>query len=386
MKDDTIEKFEFSAGHKRFCLTLITLGVVGLFATFLLDDHRAWTNMLLNSYYFVTLSACAFLILAMLYLVDAKWSEAIRHVPEAIGAFVPVGAVLMLMILPGLGVLYEWVEGAGHDSLLAAKTDFLNPAFFTFRMAAILGLWAVFAAAFRRLSPNGEDYANRKRCVALSAAFIALFGLSFILSAFDWIMSLEPHWYSTIFAIYLFSGDFVALIAVVTFVVVVLKEAGYLKAVNENHLHDLGKLLFAFVFFWAYIWFCQFLLIWYANIPEETEYFYRRLTGDWSWLFFFNLTINFIIPFLILLPRASKRSAAALKRVCILLFIGHWLDLYLLIVPGFMKADVSIGVPEVLISLGYAGLFIGVVGRALALKPLVSAPSPYMEESLHYHQ
>jgi hypothetical protein len=199
-------------------------------------------------------------------------------------------------------------------------------------------------------------------------------------------MSLEPHWYSTIFAIYLFSGDFVALIAATTFAVVVLKEIGYLKRVNENHLHDLGKLLFAFVFFWAYIWFCQFLLIWYSNIPEETEYFYRRLTADWSWLFFFNLAVNFIIPFLILLPRASKRSMAALKRVCILLFVGHWLDLYLLIVPGFMKANVSIGVPEILISLGYAGAFTWVVGRALSCKPLISVTSSYMEESLHYHQ
>lgn len=386
MKNVANEQFEFSTSHKRFSLTLMALGVVGLFAAFLMDDHRAWMNMLLNSYYFVTLSVCAVLILAMLYLVDAKWSEAIRHIPEAIGAFVPVGAVLMLMILPGLSVLYEWVDGVGHDPMLAAKGNFLNPAFFSFRMAAILGLWTIFAAAFRRSSPNGSDYKNRKRSTQLSAVFIAVFGLSFILSAFDWIMSLEPHWYSTIFAIYLFSGDFVALIAVVTFIVVVLKEMGYLQVVNENHLHDLGKLLFAFIFFWAYIWFCQFLLIWYANIPEETEYFYRRLTSDWSWLFFFNLAINFIIPFLILLPRASKRSTAALKRVCFLLFIGHWLDLYLLIVPGFMKANVSIGAPEILISLGYAGVFIGVVGRALSCKPLVSASSPYMDESLHYHQ
>jgi hypothetical protein len=309
-------------------------------------------------------------------------------------SILPVAAVLMFLLIFGMHNLYRWADAGAalQDPVLAAKRVYLNTPFFFARMAALFGIWTLFAWLYRRAS-LAEDQAHllndlgpHHRLVRTSAFFVPAFALTFSIASFDWIMSLEPHWFSTIFALYTFSGLFLHGIAVITLMAVLLKERGYLEGVvNENHLHDLGKLIFAFSTFWAYIWVSQYLLIWYTNIPEETSYFIVRTDRDWSWLFLLNLALNWAIPFLILMPRAAKRSPAVLKRVCITLLVGHWLDVYLMVVPNVIGKR-WIGPLEILIALGYGALFFYVVAKALERAPLVPINDPYLAESLHHHQ
>ena len=224
---------------------------------------------------------------------------------------------------------------------------------------------------------------------AASALTLIVFGLTYSIASFDWIMSLEPHWFSTIFAMYTFSGLFVNGVAFICLILILLKEQGYFPMVNENHFHDLGKWLFGFTTFWAYIWFSQYLLIWYSNIPEETMYYIIREKGGWDWLFYFNLIINWLIPFFALMTRNSKRSPFILKRVCILLLVGHWLDIYVMVTPNVFKhagLSASIGLVEIGAALGYAGLFVLVFGKTLSKNLLYPKKDPCFEEGVHLHQ
>lgn len=386
------EPFHYKPWQLNMMYAILLLGVVGLSYGFLTEPKRVWANLLVDGFYFVTIPVLGIFLISVLTLTGARWSEALRRVPEAIMGFFPVAGLLMLLTLFGIKSIYLWSDAeslAHHHALSATKAAFLSPGFFAFRMTAILLVWLVFSWLFRKLSldqDQGDDGRYQKRSVVFSVIFVFVFAYTFSLACFDWIMSIEPHWTSTMFAVYNFSGAFVSVLAVVTLTCVLLHQTGYLTELNENHFHDLGKLLFAFSFFWAYIWFCQFMLIWYANIPEETSYYVRRLTHDWNWLFYFNFFLNFIVPFFVLLPRASKRSPAILKRVSIALLIGHWLDLYLLVAPDLMKADMKIGFVEVVIALGYGALFMLVVGRLLGRMPILPQSSPFLAQSLHYHQ
>lgn len=385
------KKFQITTGEKHAAWIAIALGAAALGIGLAVDPRRAWANFLIDGYYFAGLAACGAFFLALQYLCGSRWAEAIRRVPEAIMCFLPVAFLLMIPIFFGLPALYEWAhpDAVSHDALLAAKAPYLSTVGYMARLVLFLGAWTFLAAMLRRNSLREDSDGSpafRKRNVVWSALFMIVFAYTFSLGSFDWIMSLEPHWYSTIFGVYAFSGLFVNGIAVIALITVLLRERGHLEGVNENHYHDLGKLIFSFSMFWAYIWFCQFMLIWYANIPEETVYYVRRLRDDWDWLFYTNFFVNFVVPFFVLLPRASKRSSAVLKRVSVVLLVGHWLDLFLLVVPGLGHAEVAIGPLEVAMALGYAGLFSLVVARALSGAPLMPERSPYLAESLHYHQ
>jgi len=370
---------------------MLCVGAVSLSLGFYFLHERTWVVFLLNSIYFTWLAASAIFLLAVLNLTGARWSEVLRRVPEAISGYLLYGSIPMFCLVFGLHFLYHWTHGdvVKTDAVLLSKSGYLNIPFFLFRMVLILGSWIVFAFFLRRNSLQEDEKgggAYHRKNVKLSAAFAVIFAVTFSFASFDWLMSLEPHWYSTIFGIYSFAGMFVNGLAVVALISILLKEVGYLKELNEHHIHDLGKLVFAFCFFWAYVWYSQFVLIWYGNIPEETVYFYNRLKSDWSWLFYANFGLNFIVPFFVLLPRGSKRSGAVLKRVCIVLLVGHWLDLYLMIAPGVLGDKSYIGFLELVVSLGFAAAFILIVYRKLTQANLTPRRSPFMEESLHHHQ
>jgi len=384
-------KEAFRLGEKRTktLVGVIAIGLAALLATFLTDPKRAWANVLLDNMYFIGIAVTAGFFLALQYVTKSSWSEVLRRVPEAITAFLPWGFLLMLLLIPGMPALYHWVDGVHHDGILAQKAPYLNMTAFLVRMGIVFGGWILLTRALvansRKEDETGEAGCYRRN-IRNSCLFIVFFAYSFSVASIDWLMSIDPHWYSTIYGVYSFSGAFVGAIAVITVMVIVLKELGYLAGVNENHFHDLGKLMFAFSMFWAYIWFSQFLLIWYGNMPEETVYFHTRMTSDFDWLFYFNLFLNFAVPFFVLLPRGTKRNPAIIKRVAIALLIGHWLDLYVLIAPGALGVQAHIGFPEVLITLGYAAAFILVVGKALEKAPLVPLQSPLMAECLAHHQ
>jgi hypothetical protein len=216
--------------------------------------------------------------------------------------------------------------------------------------------------------------------------FIIFFAITSSMSAWDWVMSIDTHWFSTMFGWYNFASYFVAGLATITLAVIYLKEAGYLKMLTENHLHDLGKFVFAFSVFWTYIWFSQFLLIYYANIPEETIYFLERLqSGEYGKFIFINLFLNFVFPFLALMTRDAKRKTIILKIVCYAVIVGHWLDFWLMITPGTLKEHGGLGLLEIGLALIYVAAFAFVVAQALTKAPLIAKNHPMIQESLHHN-
>jgi hypothetical protein len=229
---------------------------------------------------------------------------------------------------------------------------------------------------------NAYWYKNR----VTATWFLIFFGVSSSIAAWDWVMSIDTHWFSTMFGWYVFASWWVTGLAVITLIVAHLKSAGYLKIVNANHLHDLGKFCFAFSIFWTYIWFGQFLLIYYANIPEETIYFYERMrTSPYSWIFYLNLILNFVLPFLLFMTRDSKRQISMLKVVCPIIIVGHWFDFFNMVTPGVMKLEGGVGFLEIGVALIFAAVYLLVVLNSLSKFPLFGKNDPMLQESLHHH-
>lgn len=365
----------------------IAVAVVGVFVA----PERTWPNILLANYYLLGIGLAGALLISLQYISNASWGVAIRRVPEAMIHVLPVSAIVMILLLFGLHNLYEWThqDVVQQDPILQSKTWWLNVPSFITRMIIILGLWLALAFALVKISKKQDesgDIGLVARGKKYSAIFIVIFGLTFTMASMDWIMSLEPHWYSTIFAIYNFAGLFLAGLAVVTIVVIHLRREGPLKGiVTEEHLHDLGKLMFAFSTFWMYIWFSQYLLIWYANIPEEAAYYVHRQHGSWGIFTLLNVVFNWCIPFVILLPKWTKRHEGILLKVCTLILIGHWIDLFWMIMPPFMKENPVISIWEVGPMIGAIALGIYIIYAAFSRSNPVPLRDPYLEESLHYH-
>ncbi|MFQ5334600.1 MAG: hypothetical protein ACE5DN_00855 [Flavobacteriales bacterium] len=383
------DKINFSGKLKILSYLLLALGIVALAVGFFQDPGRAWANVLLNNYYFISLVIGATFFFAIQYITQSGWSAMFRRVPEAIGSFMPVGAILMLLMLIGLPSLYEWshTDAVSADELLQHKSPYLNVPFFIIRMIIFTGVWILFIRLFRKLSvredlEGGTDIFNKTEF--FSKVFIFVMAITFSLATFDWVMSTEPHWFSTVFAFRNVVSSFYHASAVITIIVLLLNANGHFKLLNKYHLQDFARYMFALGIIWAYLWFVEYLLIWFANIPEETIYFIKRREGDWNILFLANIIINWILPFLILLPIKADRSKAVLYLVCTLLIIGQWIDVYLQVMPGTSGA-LNIGFVEIGTFLGFAGLFMFVVARSLASAPLIPKNHPYLEESM-YHQ
>jgi hypothetical protein len=269
----------------------------------------------------------------------------------------------------------------------------LNEGGFKFRSILYVVLWVVLSFRLKALSRKQDDGSTNElttKIVRTSAVSVMLFAFSICFAAFDWIMSIEPHWFSTVFGVYIFAGSFVSGISFITLAIIFLKKQGYLPFINENHYHDLGKWMFGFSIFWAYIWLSQYLLIWYANIPEETEYYVLRSHGMWNTVFFANLIINWVAPFLILMKRESKRNPKSLAIAAFILLFGHLVDLYLMVAPKvFEHSGAQIqggGVLQFLSTLGFLGLFIFVVAKSFSKTRIVSTEDPTFLEGTSLHQ
>jgi Ni/Fe-hydrogenase subunit HybB-like protein len=363
---------------------VVLLGIV-------IAPERTWPNVLLAATYFVGLGLAGMLFLAFHYLTTAGWSVCLKRIAEALASTLPIAAVLILFSLGGIGVLYEWshADVVAADPILQGKAGWLNAPFFIGRTIIYLAVWLLFYRAMARTSrtqdTTGGLQANRKSTV-LSAAFMAAFIVTFSLSSFDWLMSLQPHWFSTIFAGYNFAGAFVSGLSVIAIAAILLRRHGQLAGVvTEHHLHDLGKLILGFSTFWMYLWFSQYMLIWYGNLPEEVTFYEWRHKDAWAVLSLANLLVNWVIPFLVLLPRSAKQSESTLLRVCALLLIGRWLDLYLIIQPVFEKQAPVFGIWEIAPIVGAAALFVVFFRRGLAVTDLVPKGDPYLKESLRHH-
>jgi hypothetical protein len=375
-------------------LTLVALAAVGAIAAIAgaaIDPDRMWANWLLVSYYALTLALGGLCFVAIHYASGATWAVAIRRVPEALAGIVPFAAVGTAVVLVVKPDLYPWTGGDfGPDTggTLTFKRTWLDWPFFLSRAGIYAALWTIFAATILRHSRSQDRGEDGRRSVAnrrLSGTFLAIFGVTFSLASFDWIMSLEPAWYSTIFGVYQFAGLFLSALAAVVLLALWLERTGPLAGVlHESHLHDFGKLVFAFSTFWAYIWFSQYMLIWYANIPEEATYFVARTHGGWFVFFVLNVVLNWVVPFAVLIRRDTKRDRRVLAAVAAVLLAGRWIDLYLMILPPIVGERALPGPWEFGLLAGGAGLFGLLLARGLRAAPIVPAGDPDLAASLQY--
>lgn len=380
--------------QKRTRFFLFAMVLIG-FATFLFalkgDSHRAWAAYLVNYFYWFSIALCGLFFISLQYIVSSTWHVPLKRVPESFIAFLPVAFILMLVLFFGMHDLYHhWLEP--QDALIQAKTVYLNGGFFAGRNILFYFIWILAGGylvcnSLKQGEIGGLELHQKNR--KLSAPFMVFFALSYTLAAFDWMMSLDPHWFSTIFGVYCFAGLFESGLAMMILFVFRLQKQGAFKGlVNENHIHDLGKLMFAFCVFWAYIAFSQFMLIWYANLPEETVYMIRRTTGDWTGVALFLLFGKFVVPFFLILCRPAKRAAGFLKVVCYWVLAAQWVDIYWLVYPQLEEgtAHPVFGWQEVGLFLGMAGLFILSVTWWLGRVPPVAMKDPALLEGLNHHQ
>lgn len=371
---------------------LIILGLIVTVAGLFISPKLTLGGLLVSSFFTLGLALGAMVIIALDYVTKAGWGAALRRVPESMIATLPASSlVIFLVLVGGLYQLYPWAHPAteGHGHVDASLAWWRQPHFFFARAAGCLLIWLLFAFALlrnsRRQDQTGE-IALTHRNVGLSGAFLVAFAFTLSLASFDWLMGLQAHWISTMFAVYQFSGLFEAAIAAMIVAVVLLNRAGYLKeVVRPVHIHDMGKYLFAFATFWGYIWFCQYMLIWYSNIPEETTYFISRHNGPWLTVAFIVVTLNWAIPFFALLSANSKRKTNLLFRVAILVLIGHWIDLYAAVIPPLAGEAHAFRIWAILPSVFLLPLFVWGVLRALRAAPIMPARDPMLGESLHYH-
>jgi len=367
---------------------------------------RLYTSIWINNIYFVGIALIGVFFVALQYAAQAGWSAGIKRIPEAFGYWLPIAGVLTVVMFFVAGHdIFHWTHtdlyvegGANFDSTINGKKAYFYwpidenpgfPIFYILRMVTYFVLWYWLFMRIRKHSlaedlEGGSSHWYKMR--SLSAIFLIVFAVTSSTSAWDWVMSIDTHWFSTMFGWYTFASWFVTGLAVITLVVVNLKENGYLSVVNSNHLHDLGKFVWAFTIFWTYIWFGQFLLIYYANIPEESIYFIERInSSQYSWVYYLNLILNFFLPFLLLMTRDAKRQMMFLKLVCSIVVVGHWFDFYLMITPGVMQNDGSFGFLEIGMTLLFLAGFLYVVLSNLAKVPLIAKNHPMLEESLHHH-
>ena len=413
------ERFEFQGKAKTYSLIMIAIGVIGIAFGFILSEgERTFANLLLMSYYFACVCICGIFFLAIQYVAQAGWSVAVLRVPQAFAKALPVAAVVLFgVIVCGLFITHQgpneegkmttlpylyklWaldgVKTPGNenfDAVIAAKSGYLNVKFFLTRIVIYLGSYAVLGSLLVKYSNNEDELGgmlNYNKSFKYSVIFLLIFGFTVPLFAFDTIMSLEAHWFSTMFGWYNFAALWVSGLSVITLTLIILRENGYMEWVTEDHLHNLGQFMFGFSVFWTYLWFAQFLLTWYANIPEEAAYFYRRWEPQFKPWFWLNIIINFLTPLLVLMSRDSKRAVKILKVACIILICGHWLDYFQMIMPGAVGPQSSwlteISWIEITVFVGFVGLFIFTMLTALSkFKSLVPKKHPLLEESLHHH-
>ena len=384
-------RFVFKKSYKIVFMVCIVVGVVALAMGLLsknIESSRFWANLLLNNYYFLALALGGVFFVSVHALGESGWHTSIQRIPEALGGFIPVAGILMLItFIPGVHHMYHWSHTEHLDAILEGKKAYLNVPFFYIRFFVYFSVWTALTYFLRKNSiqmDSSADIKFFKKHRTLSALFVVFFAISSSTSSWDWLMSIDAHWFSTLYGWYVFSGLLVSTIAVCILVLIFLKRQGYMKHVNKEHMHDLGKYLFAFSILWAYLWFSQYLLIWYSNIPEETVYYVQRLK-EYDTLFYVNLVLNFVLPFLILMTRNSKRIDAILGGTSAIIFVGHWIDYYLVIMPGLAGKETSIGIFEPALTIGYIGLFLMVVFYFLSKADLVPKNHPYFKESLDYH-
>jgi hypothetical protein len=401
------EQFEIPAKMKTWSYGLIGVGVLALILGFVTkglgDEHSKtifWATVMYNSIFFTLICNAAMFFICATTLAMGGWQTAFRRIPEAISTMVPIfGSITLLVLIYVISQgtklhIYHWLdkEAVANDEILKGKSGFLNPTFFLVWSVLALGLWMLLGARMRKLSSEADEAVIRGeeagssfiwRNTVSASLFIVWFALTVGSTVpWLWLMSIDAHWYSTMYSWYTFASSFVSGMSLIALFVIFLKNKGYLEYTNEEHLHDLGKFMFAFSIFWTYLWFSQYMLIWYGNIPEETIYFKHRVQGPYKGIFFLNIIINFVCPLLILMKRSSKRNYTLVTFMAVLIIFGHWVDFYQMVMGSVSKEHVTLGWLDFGIAAFFIGMIILFTGKALAKKPLVPKYHPFLKESI----
>lgn len=370
----------------------LVLGIMGLLLSLLSlsDKHQFFFGYLTNVLFFTSISlGCLFFVLIQ-FLTRAGWSVVVRRVAEQLMVLLPVLFVFFLPIFLGIHELYHWshAEEVARDHLLQVKAPYLNVFWFCVRAMVYWAVWIFFSVYYFKNSTDQDTTANTAITIKLqriSAVGILLFALSLTFASFDWIMSLNPHWYSTIFGVYFFAGSVVSALCVISLICLLLRKLGYLsQTITVEHYHDLGKLIYGFNIFWTYIGFSQYFLIWYANIPEETMWYLDRWQGDWkcvSLILFFG---HFVIPFIVFMSHHVKRNLVAHACVALWLLAMHWVDIFWMVVPNGGHEKIHIGWVEPASLLGIGGILLFLLLGKLKKNSLVPKGDPRLVESLNF--
>ena len=395
-------EFKISSKAKLLTLSLMIVGGISTIIGCVLEmgNHegahfaqRFLANALVDSFFFFAIGLGALFFLALQYATETGWYASVKRVIEAVTGFMPYGVGLMIVTLLAITFMdgahiYVWMDPdvVEQDSIIEGKSMFLNKGFFWIRTAVYMAVYVMFWWGFRKRSleedrVGGTDihFKNYRK----GAAFLVLFAVFSSTSAWDWLMSIDVHWFSTLFGWYVFAGMWCSAMIIIVTLTLYLKKQGYLPKVNESHIHDLGKWTFAISFLWSYLWFSQIMLIWYANIPEETTYHLTRIE-DFKGLYFGMFVINFAFPMLLLMSRDAKRHAGILTFVGLVVLCGHWVDAYLMVMGGSMGKHAYIGFMEIGMALLVFGFFIRMILVNLTKAPLTPVNHPFLDESIHH--
>ncbi len=425
-----MKQFTFEAKQKNFLIGMMGLGLLCLILSYFLEPEqiaasgqhaRFWSNFLLNVVFFTGIAFMITFVIAAFTLAYAGWYVVFKRIWEAFSSFMLPGLIMMVLI--GIAVyahmnhLYHWAdaEAVATDKILNGKSSFLNKNWYLFGSIIIVGSWIFFGRKFRQISleedkhgAESTNFVHHRNLRKYAAVFLPIAAFTGPAIVWQWVMSIDAHWYSTLFAWYSMASWWLAGCSLTIMLIIYLKSKGYLEQITKEHLHDLGKFMFAFSIFWTYCWFSQYMLIWYTNNGEETIYYFTR-KNEYPVLFFGNLVINFVLPFLILMRNTTKRRYGTLFFASALVFFGHWFDYFYMIKPGvFITAQEAMahgneaghdgaehaasfvsgftipGLLEIGVFLGFTAFFIFWVFNQLTKAPLIVQNDPYLEESLHH--
>lgn len=383
---------------RRLPLVFIGLGIASLIywaVQYQMDHARAMYGYLFAFIAVLSLALGCLVFVLIQHVTRAGWSVTVRRIAEVAVALLPLFIIFFIPIALSIHDLFPWTHKEHIDEILAAKLPYLNENFFMMRSFGYLLIWAVMGVIFYRLSLSQDAKNNFKLTAtmqAISAPSVIIFGLSVTFASFDWVMSLQPHWYSTIFGVYFFAGCLLFGLSFITLVAMLLQKIGVLKtAISKDHYHDLGKLMFGFTIFWAYISFSQFMLYWYGNIPEEMEFYTHRMHNGWDSLSWAIPVINFFIPFLALMSRVLKRVKLVLAINCLWVIFVHLIDLYWLIIPAYNDPAMhegpthfQVAMVDILAFLGIGLIFLGAYLLVLCRRKLLALGDPRLKESLAF--
>jgi len=386
--DPTTYKFTDKGNFSRISLLIGILGLILSAIGLFVDRSRFFQSWLISFSFWFSIALGGLFMVMLHHLVGAVWSVVLRRIEENFMALLPWMILFFIPLVFGLHDLYHWSQpdAAAHDALIAKKAAYLNPTFFYIRAAGyFIILWLMSRGLYRASIAQDEklDARQRKTFQIISAPGMLLFAVTTTFASFDWLMSLDPHWYSTIFGVYFYTGSLVAIISIITLVAVKLRMQGFLKnIITVEHYHDLGKLTFAFMILWAYMAFSQYFLIWYGDIPEETSFFHHRWGGGWKVLSLLLIFGHFVIPFFLLISRAAKRMPGFLAAVCFWLLFMHWIDLYWIVMPVFSHHFVLSWL-DFTTMIGIGGIFMYIFGMKLTKHAIIPVNDPQLQKSIN---